>query len=181
MRFTTKIKLKMEVEVELECEFSPIFREASIVSASIPAAQVSPRKVYASMVSGNYNDLDSRVQKEIKEKFLKDTWGFHGAQGSSLPEEEIRSVPCEQAEWLRIMKKFRHCGFPLMLINEAMTSLGVMIEPVLCRTPTAYLWPRDSSTALDAEAANTYMRGTKAVDIENQIDGSIKLTWKQNG
>jgi hypothetical protein len=181
MRFTTKIKLKMEVEVELECEFSPIFREASIISANIPEAQVSSRKVYASMVSGNYNDLDSRVQKEIKDKFLKDTWDFHGAQDSGFPEEGVRSVPCEQAEWLRIMKKFRNCGLPLMLINQAMTSLGVMIEPVLCRTPTAYLWPRDSSTALDTEAVNTHMRVTKAVNIENQTDGSIKLTWRRNG
>jgi hypothetical protein len=181
MRGKTKIKLKMEVEVELDFEFDPIFREVSIVSANIPECQVSPRKVYASMVSGNYNELDSRVQKELKDKFYEETGKFISEHISSFPEEEVRSVPCEYAEWARIMKAFKGGALPMTLIGQAVNGLGILIEPVLCRTPTVYLWPRDPGGLLASEPFRERMYAAKAQNVEDQNDGSIKVTWKQYG
>ena len=181
MRGKTKIKLKMEVELELDFEFDPIFREVNIVSAKLPECQVSTRKVYASMVSGNYNDLDTRVQSEMKARFNEKASRFKSENISGYPDEEIRSLPCEQAEWVRIMKGFRDNGLPMMLIGQALTGLGTLIEPVLCRTPTVYLWPRSHDKPLDSQALGEHMHAAKAQVVEPQMDGSIKVTWKRNG
>ncbi len=181
MRGRTKIKLNMEVEIELDYEFDPLLREVHVVSANIPESQVSPRKVYASMVSGNYNDLDSRVQKELKGKFIEEANRFKSEPISSFPEEGIRSTPCEHGEWHNIMKDFKSSGLPLTLIGQATQGLGFLLEPVLCRTPTVYLWPRSLSTQIDSSDMKQRMHAAKARNLERQEDGSFKVTWKQNG
>ena len=79
------------------------------------------------------------------------------------------------------MQPFRlHLGIPIALVTQACQRLDLMIEPVLCRVPTAYLWPSDQSKVYEPSRIRTALANTKADNIEWQNDGSIKVTWKRN-
>lgn len=181
MKGTTKLKLKVEVELELDFDFNPLFNEVNILNARILAEEISPRKVYASMTSGAYHYLDSMVKGELQMKFRELEKSFATSPASDFPTEEFRSVPTRIDHWANIMRSIKNCGIPVRLASEAANILGAHIEPVLCRVPTAYLWPQDPSMPFDMTEVKAKMNTAKAVDIEPQPDGSVKVTWKQQG
>jgi hypothetical protein len=179
MRGTTTIRLKVEVEVEVDFEYDGRFRQASIVAARLDESRnpLTPRMVYGAMVSGDYHKLDKEAFMSLSNGFVIDTHKYWNSLRKEYPDEEIRSAPLAPSGWHKTMSHFKNAGLPLSMIVGAAEHLGAMIEPVLCKIPTVYLWPQESSDLLSSAEVPTAMMTTKAVDIEQQNDGSWKVTW----
>ena len=188
MTVTTRMKLKMPVEVELDVEIDPRTREAIILSARIDPSRnfISPRAVWEVMNGGEYHHLDQLAREAYIDAFIDRTKEYRDVPTSEIPEGvEIRSMPLYSQVWATTMKTARGknmVGIPMNLVCEALEAIAknekefIMIEPVLCRVPTLYVWPMNPSASLETVAS--IKSSVKAHDISRMEDGSWKMTWK---
>jgi len=189
MQGKAKIRVKLEVEVDVGFEFDPLFRQASIIDAKISSNNlITPRSVYGAMSSGDYALLDSEAKSALKKAFSEAIKPYLDAQLKDFPVEEIRSCPLPPAEWVTMMKFVRNSRLAVTQVSQAVHQLRLLVEPVLCRTPTIYLWPAtpdarwagcsDEDWSTTMEKIKTQMNSVRASNIEEKEDGSIKVTWK---
>ena len=180
MRSKVRFKVKLEVEVEMECEVDPRSMESNIISAIIDPLRnpLTPRMVYAAMNHGQYGQLDQSASASAKLAFFKRCEPYKNMAHEGLPEEEIRSLPEHPIAWKKTMSEIRgsNARIPWNVIAEAAIGLSAHIEPVLCKTPTIYLWP--ATLAGNLENVEVIKSSIKAANIEEMKDGSWKVTWR---
>lgn len=180
MRSKVRLRVNIEVEVEMECEIDPRSLQSNIISATIDPLRnpLTPRMVYASMNHGQYGQLDQATSASAMIAFLKRCEPYKNMAHEGLPEEEIRSLPEHPSSWKKTMSEIRgtNARIPLSVIAEAALKMSAHIEPVLCKTPTIYLWPANLADSLENVAA--IKSSIKASNIEEMKDGSWKVTWR---
>lgn len=180
MNGETKIKVKLEVEVDIGYIIDPRSMEASIISARIDPIDnpITPRMVNAAMNHGQYGMLDQTALADARRVFRERCEKYMSAAIPDLPSEEIRSVPMTATLWKDSMVAIRgkSMRMPYSVIVDHALRMSALVEPVLCRTPTLYLWPHGLSNRLDG--VEEIKMSIKASVIKEMEDGSWKVTWK---
>lgn len=183
MRAKLKIKLTVPVILEVETEWDKQSCQAVIVKSKISdETLVSPRMVYESMKGSDYSSLDQKARGEFSSLFDAMCESFRGKPTDQLPEDEIRGIPLHPTEWSKCMKLLygAYITVPVSRVCEAVKDLTskIVIEPVLGRIPTVYIWnvfPEDDVLDRIAARAGEMM---KSPQIDRLEEGCLRLRWR---
>ena len=185
MRSKIKTRIKLDVEVNVDVEFDERSGEVAIVGAHIDPAQnvLTPRQIYRSITPGEYSNLDKLASNKIRKQFSDAARNMASKMRKDFPEGKTLSVPVHPNQWEIEMNRIRDCGIPVSTVAKlASQTVGhVLLQPVLCRTPTVYIWNADRSKAMSEEKIEAFknaLKSAKAVSVELQENGSLKATWK---
>jgi len=189
-RTKTTIRITLPVEVEVEVDYDPRAKQANILAAKVSESRnkLTPRKVYSHMKHGDYNLLDSSAFNQAHQDFMDAAFQYRDKPTKDLPEGEIRCPPMIPISWAKTMKNIRgtHLRIPINLVLDSLKhkKLEVVIEPVLSKTPTMYVWHSDISDSVDkkdvlSEMINQMKSSVKAENIEEHENGSWKVTWRR--
>lgn len=180
-RATVRRKLTLELDVDLEVEFASLFREATIISATISDTNIiTPRMVHAAMKRGDYSELDSMSIDRIIKRFVDDVSEHQKKSPNKPPDKEIRSVPCHPSRWAEVMRSaLRRVPLPFDMLTKLCGQWGAFIEPVYGPKSCVYLWPATPADLLinKSESMMIHLPSLNNPNMEPIDDGSIKLHW----
>ena len=173
------IKTKLVVNVDVEVGYDMLAGQAYITHARMSDKNfISVRDVYESMSSGDLSKLDLLAMDSLREDFVAKCEPYAGKHYAEFPAEEIRSVPMHAAAWERTLRSVTgvYCMVPAAAVVKALSGICILLEPVLSRVPTAYVWDLHRGSE-EKQKIRKCLSEINQPEIEECSDGSIRLRW----
>jgi hypothetical protein len=184
MKGRATISVSIRVDVEVDVEWDRRSRQATILGASLAEQHITPRKLYEAMGSGEYASLDSASKLALGLGFDEIARDYSGRFLAEYPdvENEIRGLPESPVAWGRSVKKiygaYVQIPVPLLLDVTKNYSNDILIEVVLCKVPTVYVWNVNPAK----DMLHTLMQSVATIKDPSKSlseDGSLCLRWNR--
>jgi len=183
VRAKVKIKLTIPVVVEVTTEWNRRTRQSVIVDAELDSTNlITPRTVYEAMKGGEFNNMDGKSYEALCKAFNEKCDPYRQKAASELPSEEIRGYPMHPTPWGKEMKRLygAHLTVPVSLVLEVTKrhAHDIVIEPVLGRIATVYIWNvHPEKDVLDTISAHA--ESMKSPQAERLEEGCLRLRWNR--
>jgi len=183
VRATVKVKLTIPVVVEVTTEWHRRTRQSVVVDAALDSGNlITPRMVYEAMKGGEFSKMDTASYEALCKAFNEKCDPYRQKHATELPSEEIRGYPMHPLAWSKEMKGLygAHLTVPVSLVLEVTKRLAhdIVIEPVLGRIATVYIWNvHPEKDVLDTISAHA--ESIKSPQAERLEEGCLRLRWNR--